>query len=445
MTRTPTAPSGQLEIVPPSMHPGQMEVIHDPSRGKILRAGRRWRKSGLGVVQAFTGYAGPDGRDYLGALHGGQIGWWVPSMTARYLVADWEPIKNFARQIPGHRIEEANHRVLMPGGGWIMMLTGDTVDSGRGLGLDGAVIDEASLIDERLYVETIQSTVMDRLGWTLLLFTPKGLNWVYALEQEVRAGHRPNWRAFHFRSMDNPTLSAEALADVTRDMPTLVYRQEIDAEYVTGGAGVFHREWVRTWSPETNADGVVEAYRLGEERVAADDCWRFSTADLAWSVEERADFTVVSTWAVTPRRHLILLDVVRGHFEGPDIPRVMAGVVLTHRPSYVLVERAARQLAIIQAAVREGLPIREIRADRHPSSVGQGDVKVARALTATAMMESSRVWLPPSGRVAAISECVAELLAFPAGAHDDFVDTLSYAAMHVSTTSSGSGDGMMVL
>src|ERR1051326_3316607 len=138
MTKTAAVETSVLQVTPPRLHPGQLEVLNHPARFKLLRAGRRWRKSGLGVIQAFTGYDGP-GRRFPGALDGGQIGWWVPSMTARYVVVDWEPIRSLAAQIPGSRIEEANHRVVLPTGGSIMMLTGDNVDSRRGLGLEGGV------------------------------------------------------------------------------------------------------------------------------------------------------------------------------------------------------------------------------------------------------------------------------------------------------------------
>ncbi len=232
---------------------------------------------------------------------------------------------------------------------------------------------------------------------------------------------------------------------MTRDMSTLVYRQEILAEFVSGGAGVFHRDWIRHWFPQGDAEGRVEGYRLGEETVPAAACERFTTVDLAWSQAERADFTVASTWAVTPKRHLILLDVVRGHFEGPDIPRILQGVYATHQPAYFLLERAARQLSIIQAAQRTGLPIREVRADRHPSSVGQGDVKVARALPATARMESGQVWFPQAERVPAMIECEAELLAFPMGRHDDFVDTLAYAVLEIAHGSVYESRGLFVV
>ncbi len=341
-------------------------------------------------------------------------------MTARYLVADWLPIKGLAQQIPGARVEEANHRVTCPGGGSILMLSGDNVDSGRGLGLDGVVIDEASLIDPQLWYETIRAALLDRIGWGLFLFTPKGLNWMHDLELD--AERLPNWKTFHFGSRDNPFLSPDELDEMTAEMSSVVKRQEIDAEYVTGGAGMFERAWIQYWWP--SEDNGKHYYNLGEnERVPTEDCRRFSTADLAWSLEERADYTVISTWAVTPRRHLILLDVVRDHIEGPDMVRRFRGVYERLRPGYIAVERATRQLSISQDLQRAGLPLKEVRADKD---------KAARALPATARMEQRTVWFPRPAVMPVITECESELIAFPKGQHDDFVDTLAYACLQIA-------------
>lgn len=417
MTKTATL-NRDLQVSPPGMHPGQIEVLTDPARFKVLRAGRRWRKSGLGVVQAFTGYQGRD-RWMKGALQGGQIGWWVPSMTARYIVADWEPIRALAGQIPGHRIEEANHRAILPTGGSVMMLTGDNVDSGRGLGLDGAVLDEASLLQEQLWTETIRPTLVDKRGWGLFLFTPKGLNWIHGLDIDTE--HRKEWQSFHFRSGDNPTLDPEELESLVEGMSTLVRRQEIEAEYVTYGAGMFYRDWFRYWWPGSDGRGEP-VYNLGENNtVPASGCKRFATVDLAWSLEERADYTVISSWALTPRKHLILLDVIREHIEGPDVVRKMRMAFERFDLGFFLVERASRQLSIFQEAKRNGLPVREVRAEKD---------KQARALSVTAWMENGQVWFPRPAQVPAMDACESELLAFPVGEHDDFVDTLSYAVLH---------------
>lgn len=433
MTRTAAVSAPTMEVTPPDLHAGQVEVLHDPSRFKVLRAGRRWRKSGLGVIQAFTGYDGPD-RRFLGALDGGSIGWWVPSMTARYIVADWEPIRALAAQIPGTRIEEANHRVILQNGGSIMMLTGDNPDSGRGLGLDGAVLDEASLLSEKLWTQTIRSTLIDKRGWALFLFTPLGLNWMHRMSQDAAA--LEGWREFHYTSGDNPFLDAEELESLTADMSTMVRRQEIEAEFVTFGAGMFYRSWIQYWWPGQDGAGRP-AYQLGESTaVPAEECQRFCTVDLAWSLEERADYTVIATWALTPRKHLVLLDVIRDHIEGPDIVRQMRAVYDRLAPGFFLVERATKQLSIIQEAQRAGLPVREVRADKD---------KQARALPATAYMENGQIWFPRPSAVPAMDACEAELVAFPMGEHDDFVDCLAYAVLQSSQGSAYDDHGLLVI
>lgn len=436
MTKAPARPAYQRVVIPDGfLHAGQIRVLNDPARFKIVRAGRRWRKSGYGVVQALFGYDGAD-RRMKGALDGGHVGWWVPSMTARYIVADWEPLRALASQIDGTRVEEANHRVILPTGGSVIMLTGDNPDSGRGLGLDGAVLDETTLLAEQLWTETVRPTLIDRRGWAAFLFTPKGLDWVYRLETDVSVApttvdgpgtpRDPDWAAFHYRTSDNPAIDPDEVASLERGMSTLVRRQEIDAEYVTFGAGMFYRDWFRYWWAGTDAAGEP-GYFLGETNfVRASSCRRFSTVDLAWSQEEDADFTVIATWAVTPQRSLILLDVVRDRIAGPDIVRTMQVVHGRLNPGYFRVERATRQLSIIQEAVRAGLPVREIRADKD---------KVARALPATAYVESGRVWFPRVSVAPQMDACEAELVAFPMGEHDDFVDVLAYAVGELSATS----------
>jgi predicted phage terminase large subunit-like protein len=129
---------------------------------------------------------------------------------------------------------------------------------------------------------------------------------------------------------------------------------------------------------------------------------------------------------VTPKKHLLLLDCNRGHFEGPDIVPQLRRAYDTYG-GHLVVERATRQMSIIQEAERTGLPIREVRADKD---------KVARALPATARMEQGRIWFPPAS-TPWFRDIEEELLAFPAGRHDDFVDCLAYAVLEVA---GGSGD-----
>ncbi len=207
-------------------------------------------------------------------------------------------------------------------------------------------------------------------------------------------------------------------------MSSLVFSQEYEADFVSYGSGMFQGEWLQHY--RTTFAGDDRMFLLAEEVVSLASCQVFHTVDLAWSMDERADYTVISTWAITPKRHLLLLDMQRGHFEGPDIVPKLRLAWDRWGGTHIGVEKATRQMGIIQEAERTGLPVKDLKADKD---------KVARALPATARMERHTVWFPAPAEKPWVTEFEEELLAFPAGRHDDMVDTLSYACLEVMNQS----------
>lgn len=151
--------------------------------------------------------------------------------------------------------------------------------------------------------------------------------------------------------------------------------------------------------------------------VAKDHCSLFSTVDIADSEKTSADYTVVSTWAVTPQKDLILIGRAREHFEDLAVARLIRQEYETHKPATVRIEKNMYGRKHIATLVREGLPIVPLIADID---------KVTRAFTAVARYEQHTVFHPKG--VKWLDEWESELKAFPVGAHDDQVDTVSYAA-----------------
>ncbi len=186
---------------------------------------------------------------------------------------------------------------------------------------------------------------------------------------------------------------------------------------------IFKREWFRYYE---NSKGTYKLWPTGDyshapEIMQVEDCWIFTTVDLAASVKTEADYTVISTWAVTPKQQLILLDRQRLHMEGPDqVPRIRS-VYDRWQPSFICIEKVGYQLALIQSARRDGLPITEGQIDKD---------KVSRALVAAARLEGGDVFFPRGA--AWLSEWESELLGFPRAKHDDQVDTLSAAVAEVA-------------
>lgn len=154
---------------------------------------------------------------------------------------------------------------------------------------------------------------------------------------------------------------------------------------------------------------------------------KFSTMDVAASESEDADFTVFSTWLVTPQKDLVLFDRERVKFEGPDLAPFVRRKFYEQRPSLIGIERLGYGLAIIQELLREGLPIIRLEPDKD---------KVSRALPACARYEEHRIF-HPLGVAWVKDEWEPELLSFPNAAHDDQVDTVAYAALQLPTLGHG--------
>ena len=376
----------------------QREVFASAARFKVVCCGRQFGKTSLGAVMC------------IAAAMAGKHVWWVaPSFPIGEL--GWYIIDRLARQIPGTRFEgRPVFRITFASGGTIQLRSADNPDSLRGATLDGVVFDEAAQAKPEAW-PILRPTLSVRRGWAMFISTPKGLNWFYDLYEG--AAHLNGWERWRIPSSESPYIPAEDIDLAREQMSSLMFSQEYEAEFVSTATGLFRADWFQRYT--TRFEDEERFLGLGPEWVSLSSCRRFHTVDLAWSLEEGADFTVISSWARTPRAHLVLLDVIRGHFEGPDIvPRLRQAY--DRWGGHLVVERATRQLSIIAEAQRTGLPIREVRAEKD---------KVARALPATARMEQGRVWFPNTAPW--LHEIEEELLAFPAGRHDDFVDTLSYA------------------
>jgi len=81
-------------------------------------------------------------------------------------------------------------------------------------------------------------------------------------------------------------------------------------------------------------------------------------------------------------------------------------------------ERAGFQLALIQFAKRDGLPVKELKADKD---------KVSRAMPLAARMEAGDIFLRQGAPW--LVEVERELMSFPVGQHDDIVDALGYGVL----------------
>lgn len=166
-----------------------------------------------------------------------------------------------------------------------------------------------------------------------------------------------------------------------------------------------------------------DGYELGDEHraVPLGEVTRFQTLDAAASDKTTADYTVVSTWVASRHRELILIDVERQQFESLDVPGFVQRVNEKHGRPPIWIETLGAGRAIWKHLQRLSFHALALK----PEQGIQLD-KIARAFSAIAAYQDHKIfhpvdapWLEPFER---------ELTTFPNAAHDDQVDTVSYAA-----------------
>jgi predicted phage terminase large subunit-like protein len=156
----------------------------------------------------------------------------------------------------------------------------------------------------------------------------------------------------------------------------------------------------------------------GDKNVARATCWYFSTVDLAISQKNTADYTVIATWAVTPENDLLLVELIRDRFTGPEIQQQIAWCYQRWNQSFIEIEAVAFQLSLAQTmSISYGVPVRPVTPHKD---------KVSRAISASVFYSNGQIYHEQFADY--LLEFEKELLNFPNGAHDDTVDTVSMAA-----------------
>lgn len=180
--------------------------------------------------------------------------------------------------------------------------------------------------------------------------------------------------------------------------------------------GVFNRRYFRYFRLEKGQ--VILDTLNGPVEYPASSCTKVSYVDLAAGEKQTSDYTVLTEAWITPGRDLLIRNVTRDRIPGPDQPAFFRD----HYVGKLKVESIGYQTALIRALLREGLPVEPVYPDKD---------KVTRASAAGALYRSGKVFHHAGAEW--LGDFEAELLAFPAGDHDDMVDTVAYAGRDLAT------------
>ncbi len=206
--------------------------------------------------------------------------------------------------------------------------------------------------------------------------------------------------------------SMESLLRTKASMPLWQWNAQYQQNPTAAESAIVKRDWIRWWPKEDppQVDFIIQSW------------------DTALTTKERSDWSVCQTWGVwtneeTGTTDLILLNCVKGKWEFPELKQEAHDQFAQWQPDSVIIEAKASGQPLIDEMRRSGIFVQDF-------SPGKGQDKIARLNAVTDMFSAGQVWFPET---AWAQEVVEELLAFPAGEHDDAVDALTLALRRART------------
>ena len=177
------------------------------------------------------------------------------------------------------------------------------------------------------------------------------------------------------------------------------------------------REWWMEWpnSKPPKCEYLIQSY------------------DTAFLKSEMADYSAITTWGVFypegrlggdeiyngDAPHIILIDVVKGRYNFPELKGQAFKQYEHHKPDIVIIEGKASGMPLTQELRNVGIPVQNFTPSK-------GSDKVARVNSCSPLFESGMVWYPDTKWA---HDVIEECAAFPAGDHDDLVDSTTQALM----------------
>lgn len=196
------------------------------------------------------------------------------------------------------------------------------------------------------------------------------------------------------------------VAELEKTLGTYGTAGQLQQRPAPRGGGVINTDWFGYWSHVPQLE------------------FRFITVDTAQKTATHNDWSVLQCWGRSTVGKAVKLDQVRGKWEAPELlvharafwlkhlndPRPLSNAA-TMRGMYV--EDKVSGTGLIQTLRREGLPVIAVQRNKD---------KISRGYDAAPFIETGNVLLPQDAPW--LSDFLAEVAAFPSGAHDDQLDPM---------------------
>ena len=205
--------------------------------------------------------------------------------------------------------------------------------------------------------------------------------------------------------------SLKELEALKNELPNSKWQAQYQQNPVSEASAIVKREWWQVWEDEDppNCDFTLVSW------------------DTAFEKNNRADYSALTHWGVfykdddtgRSQANIILLNAFRKRMEFPELKQTAYDYYKEHEPDAMIIEKKASGSPLIYELRAAGIPVQEFTPSK-------GNDKISRLNAVSDLFASGRVWAPNTNWA---EEVIDEVASFPAGEHDDYVDSVSLALM----------------
>ena len=205
--------------------------------------------------------------------------------------------------------------------------------------------------------------------------------------------------------------SLEELTALKEELPNAKWMAQYQQNPTSETSAIVKRDWWQIW----------------ESDVPPKCNFTLMAWDTAFEKTQRADYSALTTWGVfyqadatgKEQANIILLNAFRERMEFPQLKQVAVDQYKEWKPDSIIIEKKASGAPLIYEMRAMGIPVQEFTPSK-------GNDKISRLNAVSDLFASGRVWCPNTHWA---EEVVNEVAEFPAGEHDDYVDSVSLALM----------------
>ena len=204
----------------------------------------------------------------------------------------------------------------------------------------------------------------------------------------------------------------EELEALQTQLPVSKWQAQYQQAPTSEEGALLKREWWNVWDSDRPppCEFIIQSW------------------DTAFLKTSRADYSACTTWGVfyhtdpdTGRQtsNIILLDAYRKRMEFPELKTKTQEMYNEWQPDALIVEAKAAGAPLVFELRAMGIPVSEFTPSR-------GNDKIARVNAVTDLFASGVIWAPDTRWA---QEVIEEAASFPAGEHDDYVDSMTQALL----------------